>query len=161
MIQIQQLKDKSLEEAIKSFETVDQSKLLDRLKSETTYTHFVVYDGEKILGISQYRFLDADIAMIDCIYITPTERKLKLGDGLLRATLNSIEIRKGSSVIFYVNDEECSFYSHIGFSAFAPQVITSKFDIENIVEDRPLNCLMYLDSISDFFDQPCKSSVKR
>lgn len=161
MIQIQLLKDKTVDEVIKCFGSDEGNKLRERFKVESIKDHFVVYDRDIILGICQFEFIDSNTALIDGIYITPAERKLKLGDGLLRATLNSIEIKGGSSVIFIANEEEHSFYQHYQFEDIniQNQLLTSSY--EKIQKMGNGNHLMQLSSISEFFNQPCKSSVKR
>ncbi len=161
MIQIQLLKDKSIEELIKCFGIDEGNKLSERIKSESFKAHFVVYDRDVILGICQFEFIDPDTALIDGIYITPAERKLKLGDGLLRATLNSIEIKGGSSVIFIANEEEHSFYQHYQFEDINIQNQRLASTYEKVQKMCNGNHLMHLSSISEFFNQPCKGSIKR
>lgn len=161
MIQIQLLKGKTLEEAINSFSREEGNILRNRINVESSYTYFVVCDGDVIIGICQFEFIDPNTALIDGIYITPAERKLKLGDGLLRATLNSIEIRGGSSVIFIANEEEHSFYQHYQFGDIDLQNQPLTSSNEKIQKMSNGNHLMQLTSISEFFNKPCKSSVKR
>ncbi|GAB6108883.1 GNAT family N-acetyltransferase [Fusibacter bizertensis] len=161
MIQIQRLKDKTLEQAIEDFQLNEQTLLRGRLTDETSKSHFVVCEGDRLLGICQFDFIDNSTAIVDCIYISPSERKMKLGDGLLRAILNSIEIRGGSSVIFIANEEEQLFYKHAGFEVLDDSKITSIPVLDKVDKLSFDNGLMQLKSISEFFNQPCKSSLKK
>lgn len=161
MIQIQLLKHKTLEQAIEDFQLKERTILRSRLTDEISKSHFVVYEGDRLLGICQFELIDVRTAIIDCIYISPSERQMKIGDGLLRATLNGIEIKGGSSVIFIANEEEQSFYKHIGFEALDVHDAPLTSVIDKVQKLRFDNVLMQLKSISEFFNQPCKSSRKK
>lgn len=117
---------------------------------------FVVEDGNRVMGLCTYEFLNEHLAVVRSIYITPEERGNKFGDALIRSVLNSIEIHGRNHVIFLGNSDELKFYSHVGMEPFDESVLAldgvkSKLPIGF----DPLNGL-YLNSIKDFFAKPCK-----
>lgn len=124
-------------------------------------THaFVVFDGGKKVGLSLYSFIRPEMALMNLIYIVPALRGIKLGDGLLRSTLNSIEIHGGKTVIFEGVSEEHSFYLHEGMTSFCD--ITDE-EMEKIAEAYTAmkgRFNAYCSSINSFFDKPCKGRAK-
>ncbi|HAS74786.1 MAG TPA: hypothetical protein DCS67_11640 [Clostridiales bacterium UBA8960] len=122
---------------------------------------FVVIDGDNTIGLCLYTFLSVDTALVKLVYIKPSERNLKLGDGLLRASLNSIEIHGGERVIFEGNLTEQSFYLHEGMTKlndFSEVEMASFSHGMEWLEDRYYACCK---SISSFFSKPCKGQSKQ
>ena len=102
---------------------------------------FLTLDGNQTIGYCLFHILGNGVAQLTQIYIKPTERKFKLGDGLFRAVLNSLEINGVSQVYASGNSEELSFYKH-----------------EGLIESE--SGLVSLESIATFFSKPCKGHKK-
>lgn len=119
---------------------------------------FVVIEGSETVGICLYSFLSTDSAVVKLIFIKPSIRNIKLGDGLLRASLNSIEIHGGTHVIFEGNLVEQSFYLHEGMKRLSDVFNTENAPEYNYLEDR---YYAYCSSIFDFFNKPCKGHIKQ
>ena len=121
---------------------------------------FVVLDGGKKVGLSLFTFIDSDMALMKLIYIDPALRGLKFGDGLLRASLNSIEIHGGKAVIFEGGAEELSFYLHEGMTSYSDISDEEMKRVTEAYEPLKGRLYAYCRSIAAFFDKPCKGHAK-
>ena len=118
--------------------------------------YFLIDTGEEIIGICAYEMIESHIAHVRTIFIKETERRFKFGDGLFRATLNSIDLNGGISVIFTGNEKELAFYLHEEM-----EEITHGSSRLNVAVWDKILCnseskMAYLESVGDFFKKPCK-----
>lgn len=121
---------------------------------------FVVLDSGKTIGLSLYHFLKQDMALMRLIFIAPAFRGLKFGDGLLRSTLNSIEIHGGNAVIFEGGSEELSFYLHEGITSLNDVTDEEMARVTQVYSLLSGRFYAVCSSIATFFDKPCKGSSK-
>lgn len=128
------------------------------LKKETKC--FIVDDGGQIIGVCIYDWIEAHMACIQAIYLKESERNYKLGDGLFRATLNSIELNGGSCVICRGCESEITFYVHEGLE----QLSINSTRLSNRIWEKVIcsknDQFAFLESIQAFFSKPCKGHNK-
>lgn len=133
----------------------------DYSKIELQKIHaFVVLDGGRTIGLCLYDFLKPDLALMRLIFISPSFRGLKLGDGLLRSTLNSIEIHGGNAVIFEGGSEELSFYLHEGMTSLIDVNDEEMARVKAAYSTQSARLYAFCSSIASFFDKPCKGGSK-
>jgi N-acetylglutamate synthase-like GNAT family acetyltransferase len=121
---------------------------------------FVVDDGDAIIGFCTYAFVTPELAHIMAIFIVPSERKNKFGDGLFRAVLNSIEINGGMHVILSGSQTELDFYAHEGLSPVALNREGLSAEVHSAIEPLQHETFSYLESIEKYFKKPCKGQHK-
>lgn len=117
---------------------------------------FLVEDGGQIIGACVYDWLEPHIACIQAIYLNESERKYKLGDGLFRATLNSIELNGGSHVICCGCENEIAFYLHEGLDLISKRSTRVSEGIWDKGICSKQDQFAFLESIQAFFSKPCK-----
>ncbi len=139
MIQIRMMKKSDVK-------SVDQMLREDQLEFEALFLEieqcFVVEDGSRICGLSGYRQLEEEKAELVYLYIREEDRGFKLGDGLLRATLNHLDHKKIRQIYITSNERTDGFFVAEGLE------IAMKSG-ENLV---------FRAELPDFFNTPCKSS---
>lgn len=158
---------KPLEASIISWQEVSyeiENLFFERQLANFTFKRFVVKDGDAIIGAGQYAFVSEQCVWINAIHVAENERRIALGEGLLRAMLNSAEISGAKVAILTGNEIENAFYRHV----LSGQC--EDFDKDKI-EDYHVNSSEIMDlngvkavvlpSIAAFFDQPCKGTKKK
>lgn len=121
---------------------------------------FIIDDGDAIIGFCAYVFVTPDLAHIMAIYVKPTERKNKFGDGLFRSVLNSIEINGGRHVILSGNQTELDFYAHEGLSKVTLNREGLSAEVHSAINPLKNESFSYLESIEGYFKKPCKGQLK-
>ncbi len=121
---------------------------------------FIIDDGDAIIGFCAYAFVSPELAHIMAIYVAPTERNNKFGDGLFRAVLNSIEIHGGRHVVLSGNQTELDFYSHEGLSPVALNREGLSAEVHSAINPLQNETFSYLESIDGYFKKPCKGQLK-
>jgi len=121
----------------------------------------VVKDGEKILGYSNGIIPHENLAVITNLYILTSERGLGFGDGLLRATFNSLELNGSKWVLiegreglkdFLVHEELCSLDQ-------APISEELNHTLDTWKKELDKNKYFYCEP-KEFFSRKCKGSKK-
>lgn len=121
----------------------------------------VVKDGANILGYSNGIIPHENLAVITNLYILPSERRLGFGDGLLRATFNSLELNGSKWVLiegkeglkdFLVHEELCSLDQ-------APVSDELNHTLESWNKELVKNKYFYCEP-NEFFSRKCKGSKK-
>lgn len=118
---------------------------------------FSVLDGDTHIGYCLFQILENSAAHLKQIYIKPNERKFKLGDGLFRAVLNSLEIQGVNQVVATGKSEEMAFYRHEGMISVEPEVLEK---ISADINAADFSQFVFLESIKAFFSKPCKGHKK-
>lgn len=118
---------------------------------------FSVLDGDAHIGYCLFQILENSTGHLKQIYIKPTERKFKLGDGLFRAVLNSLEIHGVNQVVATGNSEEMAFYRHEGMISAKTEML-ERTGVDMHTAD--FSQYVILESIKDFFSKPCKGHKK-
>lgn len=78
---------------------------------EKTDGYFIALESGLYLGFCSYRLDNARaMAYIDSIYIKKQYRRMRIGDGLLRSTLNHLSHQKIKSVQFFLDESYRSFF---------------------------------------------------
>ena len=131
----------------------DDLQIADAMKLQC----FSVLDGETHLGYCLFLIMENSVAHLKQIYIKPTERKFKLGDGLFRAVLNSLEIHGVNQVVATGKSEEMAFYRHEGMISVEPEVLEK---ISADINAADFSQFVFLESIKAFFSKPCKGHKK-
>lgn len=103
---------------------------------------FGVYERNEILGtcLFEYDPLAKDKAIVKGLFIREDQRRMKLGDGLIRSTLHYLERQDITEVKLLTNPLINPLYDFEGF------------EIKTTVH--------YVTKLPDFFLKPCKSSIK-
>ncbi|SCZ01445.1 GNAT family N-acetyltransferase [Alkaliphilus peptidifermentans] len=120
----------------------------------------VIKDRSEILGIANFKKLSNKAAEIKLIYIVPRERGSKLGDGLLRGTINFLMENGYTFVLIKTNENLNDFLLHQGL---VPLNEVSLFD-ELEIELRSLNLnnsAFFYCNPKEFFQRKCKGSRYR
>lgn len=113
--------------------------------TEEMHEFFVVDNGKEIVGICGFvRTLDHQ-AQINCLYIENSNRKMKLGDGLLRGTLNYLDQMHVKTVFIHSTTETHGFYMREDLS-----LVTSNYS--------DANQLIFKVDLPEFFEKPCKGN---
>ncbi|KAB3534005.1 GNAT family N-acetyltransferase [Alkaliphilus pronyensis] len=117
----------------------------------------IVKEGNKVLGISNYKRLSVEAAEISFLYITPNARGNSLGDGLLRGTLNYL-MEKGYSHIFLRSNKKLEdFYTHEGLLPLTSHLLSEELQLQ--LKNLSLNTSDYFYCYpKDFFQKKCKGS---
>ena len=121
---------------------------------------FVIDDGDAIIGFCAYTFATEELAHIMAIYVVPSERENKFGDGLFRSVLNSIEINGGRHVILSGNQTELDFYAHEGLAPVALNREGLSAEVHSAINPLQNESFSYLESIENYFKKPCKGQLK-
>lgn len=126
-------------------------------KSTPTVDCFLVIETKKILGFTQYKRLPSGYAVVETIYITPEERGMGLGDGLLRATLNYLMQQAVHHVILLSTAETDGFYQS---EHLIPLIQTEAYDnlVNSGAYDKEMLENAYFCDINSFFNRKCKGS---
>lgn len=104
----------------------------------------LVKDGNVSLGFALIHLSTRESAIIKALYIKASERGLKLGDGLLRASLNLLNLMGVQRVYVEGNSALNNFLVHEGLEA---------------VEGKDLE--LYFCEPEVFFNRPCKGSRRQ
>lgn len=130
------------------FKPVPGELLMDYMKDEgfanpviKSENGFILEGNGEILGVCAYDILEQTMGYIHYIYVKPSERRQRFGDGLFRAVLNSMDLRGVISVACssQCTDLESKFYKFEGLEWSGNQY--------------------RLSSINAFFKKPCKSEA--
>lgn len=136
----------------------------ERQLANFTFKRFVVKDGDAIIGAGQYAFVSEGCVLVNAIHVAENERRIALGEGLLRAMLNSAEISGAKSAILNGNEIENAFYRHV-LSGQCEDFDNNKIEDYSVnssdINDLNLVKAIVLPSIVAFFDQPCKGTKKK
>ncbi len=132
---------------------------IEQLQHEENH-FFVIDDGGGIIGFCAYEYATPNLAHIKAIYVKPSERNNKFGDGLFRSVLNSIEINGGTHVILSGNQMELDFYAHEGLSPVALNREGLSAEVHHVMDPLLNQSFSYLDSIEVYFNKPCKGHLK-
>jgi N-acetylglutamate synthase-like GNAT family acetyltransferase len=109
---------------------------------------YVIEDQGKISGIASYKLKDSKTATLDCLYVKRSERGSKLGDGLLRAILNHLNIHKVTTVFITGNRIANGFFVAEGLEIVA-------------ADPNDSDLLTFRVDLPAFFDRGCKHSEHR
>lgn len=104
---------------------------------------YVIEDQGKISGIASYKLKDDKTATIDCLYVKRNERGSKLGDGLFRAILNHLNLRKVTTVFIVGNRIANGFFVAEGLEIVA-------------VDPNNSDLLTFRVDLPAFFERGCK-----
>ncbi len=149
--------DASLLAMLTTFE-IDHAMIDQLMHADNRF--FVIDDGDAIIGFCAYAFATPELAHIMAIYVVPTERKNKFGDGLFRSVLNSIEIHGGRHVILSGTQTELDFYAHEGLAPVALNREGLSAEVHSAINPLQNETFSYLESIENYFKKPCKGQLK-
>lgn len=158
---------KPLESRITKWQEVSyeiENLFFERQLANLSFKRFVVKDGDAIIGAGQYTFVSEECVLINAIHVAENERRIALGEGLLRAMLNSAEISGAKSAIFIGNEIERAFYRHVlsgQCEDFDKDKVCVDVDKAYDLDSVDLADAIVLPSIMAFFDQPCKGTKKK
>lgn len=158
---------KPLESRITSWREVSyeiENLFFERQLANLNFKRFVVKDGDAIIGAGQYAFVSEGCVLINAVHVAENERRIALGEGLLRAMLNSAEISGAKSAIFTGNEIERAFYRHVLVGQcedFDKDKVIICEDLSSELPHMDLKDAIVLPSILAFFDQPCKGTKKK
>lgn len=117
---------------------IDKANYSITLNEETMNNMMIVEEGSTIIGFANYVIKDEEY-WIDHLYIEPSFRKRKIGDGLIRALLNLMDRRSIRTVFMKLPT---------GFAAY--------LTVDSYKKDESI----YTATLPDFFEKPCKGSAK-
>ncbi|GAB6087838.1 GNAT family N-acetyltransferase [Alkaliphilus crotonatoxidans] len=111
-------------------------------QEKTTDSAFfmIIKDGNALLGFAIVEADPAERATIKYLYIKKSERGLGLGDGLLRATLNLLDLMGISEVFIEGHSTLTAFLAHEG------------------LKPRPEAQQLFYCDVKEFFSRKCKGS---
>lgn len=113
----------------------------------TPQESMVLIEDENILGYSAYR-READEGAVTILFITPSMRKMGLGDGLLRALLNLME-RSGIRRFFITADGAAK-----GF--LVSEDLAPAETVPVWAEVPAADTFWFEGTLPEFFQKPCK-----
>lgn len=121
----------------------------------------VVKDGANILGYSNGIIPHESLAVITDLYILPSERGLGFGDGLLRATFNSLELNGSKWVLIEGKDGLRDFLVHEDLCSLEQAPKSEEFEHVLGVWQKNLDRRKYFYcEPKEFFSRKCKGSKK-
>ncbi|OJV62093.1 MAG: hypothetical protein BGO41_01850 [Clostridiales bacterium 38-18] len=158
---------KPLESRITSWREVSyeiENLFFERQLANLNFKRFVVKDGDAIIGAGQYAFVTERCVLINAVHVAENERRIALGEGLLRAMLNSAEMSGATSAVFIGNEIERAFYRHV-LNGQCEDFDKDSSAISEVIQLElnrvDLGDSLVLPSIAAFFDQPCKGIKKK
>ena len=144
----------------------DMEKIQEFLMKHHLLTFFEAYSEKEfmlseergqILGISVLRKLSDNFAVVEGIYIIPSERGLGLGDGLLRSTLNYINLQGLDKAILLSDKIIEDFYIHEGLKPLSQLDEYPSTTPEGHFSREVMINSFYCD-LNEFFSRRCKGS---
>lgn len=152
MITIRPVEEKDLKRVLDKYDEL----LANNLDVFNVENSMIVSERDQILGISSY-VSNEDIGIIKVLFIDENSRRINLGDGLIKATLNLMDHR-GIATAYIAMDKDCE-----PFLASASLVkVEDKEEmqmIKNIGSDGDV--VIYKAILPDYFNTSCKSSKKQ
>jgi N-acetylglutamate synthase-like GNAT family acetyltransferase len=129
---------------------MDESLFMDRLK-ET----MIIRDGDEVLGFGAF-VLKEQIGIIDLALIGNEMLWPSLGDGLVKAMLNTLDLRGASKAYMLTDTAHCKHVEKIGLkrSDEGAESILEKMDAPWILKSQNF---VYETALPDFFDHACHS----
>lgn len=152
MITIRPVEEKEIKKVLDKYDEI-LAENLDVFKSENS---MIVAERDQILGISSY-ISSEDTGIIKVLFIDENSRRMNLGDGLIKATLNLMDHR-GITV------------AYIGMAKdFEPFLVSAS--LIKVEDDEELDMVkgligssalaVYKAILPDYFNTSCKSSKKQ
>lgn len=99
----------------------------------------IVEEKNNIIGFSNYIIVNG-ICEIQNIFVQPSLRRRKIGDGLIRALLNLATKREIAEVYIEVKESDLGFINYVGLDKVSEKT--------------------YKVTLPDFFERPCRSEKK-
>ncbi len=129
---------------------MDESLFMDRL-DET----MIICDGTEVLGFGAF-VLKEHVGMIDLALIGNEMLWPSLGDGLVKAMLNTLDLRGASKAYMLTDPEHSKHVEKIGLSKSdeAADSILEKLNAPWLLKSQSL---VYETKLPDFFDHACHS----
>lgn len=152
MITIKPVEEKEIKKVLDKYDEI-LAENLDIFKAENS---MIVAERDQILGISSY-IANEDTGIIKVLFIDETNRRMNLGDGLIKSTLNLMDHR-GIAVAYIGLNKEFE-----PFLASASLVkVEDDAEIEMLKEMMGSNdVVIYKAILPDYFNTSCKSSKKQ
>lgn len=128
------------------------------LSSDGRMLDFILLlEGGQMLGCTKFNRLSEGYSAIEGIYVIPSERGMGLGDGLLRATLNYLQLHGFEKAIMLSDKATEGFYAHEDLALTNQNKDYSKLQELACYTKDSLEASFYCD-IDEFFSRKCKSS---
>lgn len=118
-------------------EFLNHNALPIELTEEQLNRSMIAEEGKIIIGFVSYIQIE-DVYKIDHLFIDPSFRRKKIGDGLLRALLNLIDRRGIREARIQIEPECIPFIEYVGL------------DLEDSEQG------IYRALLPDFFEKPCR-----
>jgi len=136
---------------------LSKNQLLQLLGDGRNQDFILLLEGGQLLGCTRFKRLSEGYSAIEGIYVIPSERGMGLGDGLLRATLNYLQLQGFKNAILLSDKATEGFYLQEDLA-----YINQSKDYFKLVElafytIERLETSFYCD-IDEFFSRKCKSS---
>lgn len=138
---------------------VSIKKFSNRPIKEDVDFYMIIMDGERLLGYAAVTLPCDEFAVINELYILPSQRGMGLGDGLLRATLNAIDLKGIHWILIEGHKELNSFLIHEELSPLNKDEIPFKLisSLKKWDKDYGYKEYYYCQP-REFFSKKCKGS---
>ena len=109
---------------------------------------FIIDQSNEIIGVGSYKRKGDNAAIVDLLYVKKANRGQKLGDGLLRALLNHLNIKGYHTVFFNSEGASNGFFVSEGLEIAA-------------VDPQNAEILTFRAELPNFFEGGCKHSGRQ
>lgn len=129
---------------------IEPELMIDRLTQS-----MVIADRKDILGFASYTRAGT-VGFIDCVVIADKGMWPSMGDGLVKALLNMMDLRGIKQVYTYVRKDEVDPYKEIGFTLSERNVNALPDELDTPIYGADGGTLMET-KLPDFFQTACRS----
>lgn len=152
MITIRPVEEKELKKVLDKYDEL----LANNLEVFNVENSMIVAERDQILGISSY-ISNEDTGIIKVLFIDENSRRINLGDGLIKATLNLMDHR-GIATAYIAMDKDWEAF-------LASASLVKVEDEEEVTLIKSINSkddvVVYKAILPDYFNTSCKSSKKQ
>lgn len=152
MITIRPVEEKEIKKVLDKYDEI----LAEHLDVFNAENSMIVAERDQILGISSY-ISNEDIGIIKVLYIDENSRRINLGDGLIKATLNLMDHRGIALAYIGMGKEFESFLESA--SLIKVEDDEEMVMIKGLIDSNDI--VIYKAVLPDYFNTSCKSSKKQ